>query len=45
MGDKPICPKCGSKQIIYRVTMDSYLCRVCGEQFPRENKKEGKKNG
>ena len=33
--NQPICPKCGSKTIIYRITTNDYLCKRCGELTPK----------
>ena len=33
--NQPVCPKCGSKQILYQVRTDSYLCRRCGASTPK----------
>ena len=34
--NQPVCPKCGSKQILYQVRTNSYLCRRCGELTPKD---------
>jgi ribosomal protein L37AE/L43A len=33
--NQPVCPKCGSKQILYRVRTNDYLCRRCGNTFKK----------
>ena len=43
MNGQPKCPKCGSKQVLYRVQTDTYLCRRCGEVFPKNSDTEGGK--
>jgi len=39
MNGQPKCPNCGSKQILYRVKSNTYLCRRCGEVFDKNNNK------
>lgn len=34
--ETPKCPACGRATMLYRVRTDSYLCRACGHQWPRE---------
>lgn len=36
--EQPICPKCKSKNVLYRKRENNYLCRRCGELFPKEVK-------
>jgi len=33
---QPICPACGSAQILYRSMVRSFLCRRCGWEGIRE---------
>jgi len=34
--NKPQCPKCGGVVVYYRKRTDDYLCRRCGELFPKK---------
>ncbi len=36
--EQPVCPKCGSKVVIYRVRTNDYLCRRCGTRFRKDDK-------
>lgn len=27
---KPVCPRCGSRQVLYRQREPNYWCRACG---------------
>ena len=40
---KPECPKCGSRNIIYRIRLDSFICRICSNIWRKkvETKKVG----
>jgi len=38
---QPICPKCNSKNIMYKKTTDNYWCRRCGEVFPKDKELRG----
>lgn len=33
---KPVCPKCGRANILYRVKTDDFVCRLCGHKFKKE---------
>jgi ribosomal protein L37AE/L43A len=39
----PTCPKCGRKNILYRIRTNTFLCRTCGNIW--HIKKKGGKNG
>ncbi len=41
---QPICPKCDSKNILYKKKSDNYWCRRCGHVFERIKEVEGKIN-
>ena len=34
---KPCCPKCGSRQIQFRIRHSNYVCRLCGNMFEKPN--------
>ena len=36
---KPSCPKCGSGQVLYRITKKKSICRVCGNEWSKDDKK------
>lgn len=33
--DKPRCPACGSRQVLYAKRTDTLSCRVCGNSWAR----------
>ena len=36
---QPICPECGSKQVLYRKGDKKNWCRRCGHEWFKKNKK------
>jgi ribosomal protein L37AE/L43A len=36
----PECPECSSKQVLYRLTKKLFICRVCGKEWARDDKKK-----
>jgi len=37
--NRPSCPACGSKQVIFRMKTQDAWCRLCGTVFDPKNKK------
>lgn len=35
--DRPKCPSCGRRNIIYRIKTNSFMCRVCGHVWEKPN--------
>ncbi len=33
---KPKCPSCGRSDLRYRIKTKTFICRLCGEDFPRK---------
>ena len=33
---KPVCPKCDSQNLYYRLKEDNWICRICGTVSKRD---------
>ena len=40
--DKPICPKCNTRQSYYRLKTKDYQCRACGNSWKSQELKKKK---
>jgi ribosomal protein L37AE/L43A len=36
MKNKPCCPKCESKNVYFRLRVETFVCRICGYIWKKE---------